>query len=317
VGHVYQEVSMLPNEWKLPLNFAIGIHVMIVLAALYLPGFFIAKPKFADIYTVSLVNIAEPVAAPPSAKPQAPAPSPAKKIQESAHPPPAPAAPKAKKEVPIAEIPPKAEPEPVPTPAPAPQKAISLKPLKQKIIKEVKEPEVPPKKIPEKNDQELKKVQKLAEALREESVLTERARIAQEALEQERRVLTQSNKGRMTQSDESTVGPPTNAAAPAVGGSNTLLESQYNAAIANRLQQFWSIPENLQKDPNLTSIVVITIKMDGDIANMVFESKSGDPLFDQYVSKTIEKANPLPPIPPALKKQRYEVGVRFKPGSIQ
>ncbi len=304
---------MLPNEWKLPLNVAIGIHVMILLAAFYLPGFFKAKPKFADIYTVSLVNIAEPVAAPPSAKPQAPAPSPAKKIQESAPPPPAPAPPKAKKEAPIADIPPKIEPAPVPTPAPTPQKAISLKPLKQKIIKEVKEQDVPPKK----NDQELKKVQKLAEALREESVLTERARIAQEALEEERRVLTQSNKGRMTQSAESAVGPQTNAAAPAVGGSNTLLESQYNAAIANRLQQFWSIPENLQKDPNVTSIVVITIKIDGDIANMVFESKSGDPLFDQYVSKTIEKANPLPPIPPALKKLRYEVGVRFKPGSIQ
>ncbi len=311
MGHVYQEVSILPNEWKLPLNFAVGIHVMIVLAALFLPGFFKAKPKFADIYTVSLVNIAEPVSAPPSAKPQAPSPA---KVQESAPPPPATAPPKAKKEAPIAEIPPKAEPEPVPTPAPP--KAISLKPLKQKIIKEikeVKEQEVPPKK----NDQDLKKVQKLAEALREESVLTERARIAQEALEQERRVLTQSNKGRMAQSTESAVGPQTNAPAQAVGGSNTLLENQYNAAIANRLQQFWSIPENLQKDPNLTSIVVITIKIDGDIANMVFESKSGDPIFDQYVSKTIEKANPLPPIPPALKKQRYEVGVRFKPGSIQ
>ena len=316
MAHAYQEVSMLPNEWKLPLNLAIGIHVMIVLAALYLPGLFKAKPKFADIYTVSLVNIAEPVAAPPSAKPQAAAPTPAKKIQESAPPLPAPAPPKAKKEVPIAEIPPKAEPEPVLTPAPAPPKAISLKPLKQKIIKEVKEvkePDVPPKK----NDQELKKVQKLAEALREESVLTERARIAQEALEQERRVFTQSTKGRMAQSAESSVGPQTNTQAQAIGGSNTLLENQYNAAIANRLQQFWAIPETLQKNPNLTSVVVITIKIDGDIANMVFESKSGDSLFDQYVSKTIEKANPLPPIPPALKKQLYEVGVRFKPGSIQ
>ena len=305
---------MLPNEWKLPLNFAIGIHVMIVLAALYLPGFFKAKPKFADIYTVSLVNIAEPVVAPPSAQPQASAPTPAKKIQESAPPPPAPAPPKAKMEAPIAEIPPKAEPEPVPTAAPP--KAISLKPLKQKIIKEVKEvkePNVPPKK----NDQDLKKVQKLAEALREESILTERARIAQEAVDQERRVLSQSNKGRMAQSAEPAVGPQTNATAQTVGGSNTLLENQYNAAIANRLQQFWAIPETLQKNPNLTSVVVITIKIDGDIANMVFESKSGDPLFDQYVSKTIDNANPLPPIPPALKKQLYEVGVRFKPGSIQ
>lgn len=313
MSHGYQEVSMQPSDWKLPLNFAIGIHVMLLLGALYLPGLFKAKPKFADIYTVSLINIAEPVVAPPSAKPQAPSPSPAK-VQESAPPPPAPAAPKAKKVAPIADVPEKVEPVPAPAPAPAPQKAISLKPLKQKIVKNIKEQEVPLKK----SDQDLKKVQKLAEALREEDVLTERARIAHEALEQERRVLAQSNKGRMVQSTESSIGPQTNTPAPAVSGSSTnLLESQYQAAIASRLQQFWSIPEYLQKDPNLTAIVAITIKIDGDIANMVFESKSGDRVFDQFVSKTIEAANPLPPIPPALKKQRYEIGFRFKPGSIQ
>lgn len=286
---------------------------MLLLGALYLPGLFKAKPKFADVYTVSLINIAEPVLAPPSAKPQAPAPSPAK-AQESAPPPPAAAVPKVKKIAPIADVPDKVEPAPTPAPALTSQKAISLKPLKQKIVKDVKEVEIPVKK----NDQDLKKVQKLAEALREEEVLTERARIAQEALEQERRVLTQSNKGRVTQNVESPVGPQTNTSAPAVGGSSTnLLESQYQAALASRLQQFWSIPEYLQKDPNLTAIVAITIKADGDIANMVVESASGNRVFDQYVKKTIEDANPMPPIPPALKKQRYEIGFRFKPGSIQ
>lgn len=282
---------------------------MVFLAAVYLPGFFKAKPKFADIYTVSLINIAEPVLAPPSSKPQTPSPAPAK-VQESAPPPPAPALPKTKNVAPIADIPEKVE--PAPASIAAPPKAISLKPLKQKIVKNVKEQEAPPKK----SDQDLKKVQKLAEALREEAVLTERAKLAQEALEQERKVLTQSNKGRVSQNTESTAGPQTNA--PAVSGSSSnLLESQYQAAIASRLQQFWSIPEYLQKDPNLTAIVAITIKIDGDIANMVFESKSGDRIFDQFVSKTIEAANPLPPIPPALKKQRYEIGFRFKPGSIQ
>ncbi len=282
---------------------------MLLLGALYLPGLFKAKPKFADIYTVSLINIAEPVVGPPSAKPQAPSPSPAK-VQESAPPPPAPAEQKAKKVAPIADVPDKVE----PAPTPAPQKAISLKPLRQKIVKNIKDQEVPVKK----NDQDLKKVQRLAEALREEDVLTERARLAQEALAQERRVLNQSNKGRIAQNPESSVGPQTNSSTPAVSGSSTnLLESQYQAAIASRLQQFWSIPEHLQKDPNLTAIVAITIKIDGDIANMVFESKSGDRIFDQFVSNTIEAAKPLPPIPPALKKQRYEIGFRFKPGSIQ
>jgi colicin import membrane protein len=312
----YQEVSLQPNEWKLPLNLAVGIHLLVLLGAMFLPGLFKAKPKFADIYTVSLINIAEPVAAPPATQSQAQAPSPAKE-QEST-PPPAPAPPKAKKVAPIEDAPEPVEPTPAPTPAPP--KAISLKPLKQKIvkeIKEVKEKEV----VPKKNDQDLKRVQKLAEALREEAVLTERARLAQEALEQERKVLAQSNKGRVTQTptaESSSVGPPSPTNAAAVGSSSSnLIESQYQAAIASRLQQFWSIPEYLQKDPNLTAIVAITIKFDGDIANMVVESASGNRVFDQYVKKTIEDANPMPPIPPALKKQRYEIGFRFKPGSIQ
>lgn len=333
-------MQMQSNEWKLPLNFAVGLHVMVLLGALFLPGLFKAKPKFADVYTVSLINIAEPVAAPPAAKAPAPAPTPAKAPAAASAPPPPPAAPPiAKKAVPVAEVPDKVEPAPAPPPTPAPVKAISLKPLKQKIVKTVKEPE--PEIPPKKNEQDLKKVQKLAEALREEAIkeeaikqesqkkemikreqaiLTERARLAQEALDQERQLLARSNRAqaRMAalEGAESTEGQQSNT--PAVSGSSTnLLESQYQAAIASRLQQFWSLPEHLQKDPNLLATVVITIKYEGEIANMVFESKSGDRLFDQYVSKTIEAANPLPPIPPALKKQRYEIGFRFKPGSIQ
>lgn len=334
-------MQMQSNEWKLPLNFAVGLHVMVLLGALFLPGLFKAKPKFADVYTVSLINIAEPVAAPPAAKAPAPSQTPAKAPAASAPPPPPPPAapPMAKKIVPVAEVPNKVEPAPAPPPTPAPVKAISLKPLKQKIVKTVKEPE--PEIPPKKNEQDLKKVQKLAEALkqealkeeaikeetlrkemikREQTILTERARLAQEALDQERQLMARSNRAqaRMAalEGAESAAGPQSNT--PAVSGSSTnLLESQYQAAIASRLQQFWSIPEHLQKDPNLLATVVITIKIDGEVANMVFESKSGDRLFDQYVSKTIEAANPLPPIPPALKKQRYEIGFRFKPGSIQ
>lgn len=302
---------MQANGWKLPFNIAVVIHLAVMLAALYLPGFFRAKPKFADIYTVSLITVAEPVLAPPAstAKPQPPAPQPPKAQEQ-----PAPAPPKVeKKAVPIPEpTPEKAEPIPAP---PVPTKAISLKPLKQKVVKEVKEPEPSPKK----DDQTLKKVQKLAEAIREEAILSERARLAQEALEQERKVLAQSTKGRVTtsSSDSPPPGPTEASGATVSGSSNNLIESQYQAAIASHLQQYWSLPEHLQKDPNLTAIVAITIKIDGDIANVVFENKSGDRIFDQFVSKAIEDANPLPPIPPALKKQRYEIGFRFKPGSIQ
>lgn len=301
---------MQPHGWKLPFNIAAAIHLLVILAAFFLPGMFKAKPKFADIYTVSLINIAEPSLAPPVAAPKAQTPPPVKQQEQ---PPTPPTPPKVKKLTPIAEPTPEiAEPAPAPV---APPKAISLKPLKQKVVKEVKPQETPPKK----DEQDLAKVRKLAQAIREEAVLTERARLAQEAVEQERKVLAQSNISKIvpSQSESTSSSSAESSTATMAGSSNNLLESQYQAAIASRLQQFWSLPEYLQKDPNLTAIVAITIKVDGTIANVVFENKSGDRIFDQFVNKAIEEANPLPPIPPALKKQRYEIGFRFKPGSIQ
>lgn len=303
-------VIMQPHGWKLPFNISVAIHLLVILAAFFLPGMFSAKPKFADIYTVSLINIAEPSLAPPVAAPKAPAPPPVKQQEQ---PPAPPTPPKVKKLAPIAEPTPEiAEPAPAPV---APPKAISLKPLKQKVVKEVKQQETPPKK----DEQDLTKVRKLAQAIREEAILAERARLAQEAVEQERKVLAQSNVSKIvpSQAESSSSSAAESSTATMAGSSNNLLESQYQAAIASRLQQFWSLPEYLQKDPNLTAIVAITIKVDGTIANVVFENKSGDRIFDQFVNKAIEEANPLPPIPPALKKQRYEIGFRFKPGSIQ
>jgi colicin import membrane protein len=301
---------MQPHGWKFPFNIAVAIHLLVILSAFFLPGMFKAKPKFADIYTVSLINIAEPSLAPPVAAPKAPAPPPAKQQEQ---PPTPPAPPKAQKLAPIAE--PTLEiAEPVPTPV-APPKAISLKPLKQKVVKEVKQQETPPKK----DEQDLTKVRKLAQAIREEAILAEQARLAQEAVEQERKVLAKSNISKIvpSQSESTSSNATESSTATMAGSSNNLLESQYHAAIASRLQQFWSLPEYLQKASKLTASVAITIKVDGTIANIVFENKSGERIFDQFVNKAIEDANPLPPIPPALKKQRYEIGLHFKPGSIQ
>ncbi len=308
---------MLSNEWKIPLNVAIGIHVLILLGALYLPGIFKAKPRFADVYTVSVINISEPAASMPApAKAQATTPPPAK--AQKATPPPVIAPPKKTQKVaPIAEKIEKILPVPV---EPVAQKAISLKPLKKKIIQEIKPQENQIKKQDNKQKQDLerKKRQKLAEAIREEELLSEKAKLAQEALEEERQLLQPHSQVNtlQTTSSANSVNRSSNAAT-AAGGSSNLLESQYLASIFNRLSQFWAPPEYLQQDPNLTTVVVITINLDGTIANMLVESKSGDRVFDQFVRTTLEAAAPMPPIPPALKKQRFELGLRFRPGSIQ
>lgn len=294
MDHVYRVTAMLPNEWKLPLNIAIGLHVLILLGALYLPGVFEAKPRFADIYTVSIINITEPtVGQPPPTKAQ------------KATPPPVISPPrKAQKIAPIAEMQEKS--------TPSPQKSISLKPLKKKKIQKVKAPE---NKTSKQEAARIKR-QKLAEAIREEELLSEKARLAQVALDAERKLLQQQQQAHNVQTQSSTrTGDQTSVTAS--GSSSNLLESQYLASVFNRLHQFWAPPEYLQQDPNLTTVVVITISLDGRIADMVFESKSGNRVFDQFVSKTIEAATPMPPIPPALKKQQFEIGLRFRPGSIQ
>ncbi len=285
---------MAAGEWKLPLNIAIGLHALVVIGALYLPGLFEAKPKFADIYSVSLITVAEPVATPPAAKSEKlPEPVPvAKKIL------------KPKKVAPIAEVTEKT--------APIPTKAISLKPYKRKKIKKKKRANTSNRR----KEVERRKRQQLAAALREEELLAENAQLAQEALENERNLLKPVK--RQSTKTESTSSPTTTSSASSgIAGSSSLISSRYNSAIASRLLQFWSLPEFMQKNTSLNAIVVITIQKNGEIANMFFESKSGNRVFDQFVNKAIEAANPLPPIPPAMKKQRYEIGLRFRPGSIK
>jgi TonB family protein len=142
--------------------------------------------------------------------------------------------------------------------------------------------------------------------------------LAHEALEAERNLLQPSQPvNTLNNVPARSPADANKQASTAAGGSKNLLESQYLASVFNRLHQFWAPPEYLQQDPDLTAVVVITINLDGNIANMLFESKSGDRVFDQFVNSTIEAANPMPPIPAALKKQHFEIGLRFRPGSIQ
>ncbi|MEJ2057823.1 MAG: hypothetical protein P8X39_08305, partial [Desulfofustis sp.] len=74
------------DNWVLPFNLAVGFHLLIACGILFLPGMFNSKPKFEDIYTVDLVNLAEPVieqSAPPAPAPE-PVPQPPPEAPEKA-----------------------------------------------------------------------------------------------------------------------------------------------------------------------------------------------------------------------------------------
>ncbi len=284
------------NDWKLPLNLAIGFHILIIVGVLYLPDFFHPKPLFKDIYTVDLISIPEPVLE-QAAIPSAPQPEAVK---------PVPKKPAPKKAVSIA------PPEPAPV---APKtKAISIKPLKRKIKKKV-----PPvkKTVEQKRNKEQEKLRRkqLADALRAEQLAAERAKTAaEEAVKELKQMLQTAN----------ALKPSTTAAkkrtTPARGSINaatSALQNRYYGLVNNQIQQYWALPEYKVWDASLVAIVVITVNKDGTIANQFFEKRSGDRVFDQFVQKTIQDAAPLPSIPSALKKNRMEFGLRFTPSGIQ
>ena len=306
---------MAVNEWKLPLNLAVGFHILILLSSIYLPGFFKAKPKFADIYTVSIINVAEPDVAPP---PPAP-----KVEQPEVKPPKAEVVKKTVKPVEVKKVVPIAEAQPVTSPAPI--KSVSLKPLKKKVVKKIVEPKIAsdpiekpkPKQEPKKDYLAQQRRQELAEAIREEQLLTEQALLAQQAVEMEKNLLQNQRPSPPVVSRPSSTTGSGNNSAKVSSSSTNQIERMYYAAITNRLLQFWALPESMQKQADLISTAVITIDKNGQIANIYMEQRSGDRVFDQFVSRTIKAANPMPAIPAAMKKQRVEIGLNFKPGGIQ
>ena len=101
------------------------------------------------------------------------------------------------------------------------------------------------------------------------------------------------------------------------GGTSSALEAQYFSSIFSHLHQYWAFPVSKQGDLELSAVVVIKIAQNGRIIKYNFEKRSGDRVFDQFVNRALQEANPLPAIPRALKEQQYTLGLRFKPGQIQ
>jgi colicin import membrane protein len=284
------------NDWKIPFNFAIGLHLAVIISAVYLPQLLHTKPMFPDIYTVDLINISAPeIPRVQTVSPPSPAPK-QDKIKEI-------------KEVPAkaVSIPEKSAPA---APAEIQSKPISIKPLNKKVVKTVApQPIVPP----QKKLQELHK-KNLEEAREAEKIAQEAARIAaMEAVTNLKQMLQESEsyaKSNQPVSEKQQTQPTRRSV-------NNVVESQYYTSISNKLHAYWALPEYKSWDPALDAVIVIQIEKDGTISDQFFEKKSGDRLFDQFVLKTLKDASPLPAIPAALQVDKIEIGIRFLPGGIQ
>lgn len=290
------KVTFLDNDgWKLPFNFAVILHAIVIFGSIYGPKMLNNKPIFPDIYTIDLISVSETQleTAKPAKTSSPPTELPDKDVNKPL-----------KKAVPIADSTPQKEITPVET------KPVSIKPLKRKkIVQHINKPPVQPKKDLEKihkeNLDEFKEAERLAQ---------EAARLAaSEAVRNLKQMLEETN----TISKNNTPSTSQPATTNTRRTTSSAVESQYFAAVSNKLHSYWALPEYKVWDPDLVAIVVIQIEKNGQISKQFFEKKSNDKLFDQFVLKTLQDASPLPAIPAALKEETIEIGFRFRPGGIQ
>jgi colicin import membrane protein len=172
------------------------------------------------------------------------------------------------------------------------------KPKKDDIVEKVKKTH--------KEKVELKHLQEAIEEIRKKIALDEiQKRVARREKTEERATV---------------VSPPV----PMVSSQKTppILESKlgslYNGIVKSKIEEEWTIPENLLKEMvDLETIIVIIIDKDGRVQKSWFEKKSGNALYDQSAMRAIKKAEPLPPIPKELNQNSLEFEIRFTPDSIR
>jgi TonB family protein len=91
----------------------------------------------------------------------------------------------------------------------------------------------------------------------------------------------------------------------------------YYNLLWQRIRSVWVLSEEaLLGEKNLETIIAIRIAKDGQIEEIQFEKKSGNPYLDASALRAIQKANPLPPLPAGMGTDKFDVGVRFTPSDL-
>lgn len=90
----------------------------------------------------------------------------------------------------------------------------------------------------------------------------------------------------------------------------------YQAEVAVRLKNNWVFAENLAGETQgLESQLVIKIMADGSIADVWYAKRSGNSYLDESAYKTVEKSDPLPPLPEGYSD--YHLMVGFTPSGLR
>jgi TonB family protein len=90
----------------------------------------------------------------------------------------------------------------------------------------------------------------------------------------------------------------------------------YKMVLQSAIQQNWVFNEMLAGlDQNLEVRILIKILKNGEIRDISYETRSGNPYLDQSAKRAIQRANPLPALPKGMTS--YDVVVIFTPKGLR
>ena len=259
------------------------LHGLAISAVFFLPNLSSTRTFYSPVYSVRLVT---------------PPPAPEAKSEGAQ---PAPAVPAVPASPPVVVEKPKAKEK---------EKPVSLAPKKEEPKKEEPQKEDSEKKITEAIDRlrqkrESKNLESAIEKIRSEK----ESRQVESAIEGIRKKVTIGSKGAVESHEPSSGGASTDVM--------TIKHKLYYNLIWKKIRSGWVLPDAaLAGQKNLEAIIGIRISPNGQIEDIQFEKKSGNPIFDESVLRAIKKANPLPPLPPGFEGERFDVGVRFTPSDL-
>ena len=85
----------------------------------------------------------------------------------------------------------------------------------------------------------------------------------------------------------------------------------YYAEIWSKIRKQWSLPQGILPKGNVETIVNAKILRNGAVMDVGFEKRSGNRYFDDSAVRAVRKASPLPPLPPWIRGNSIEIGIRF------
>ncbi|MBN2124473.1 MAG: TonB C-terminal domain-containing protein [Deltaproteobacteria bacterium] len=110
---------------------------------------------------------------------------------------------------------------------------------------------------------------------------------------------------------EDRVGEGAGAGTPGIGATAGLPMQIYQMEVESWIKSNWSYPVAVRDQEDLEAVLVLTARSDGKIMDSRFEKRSSNLMFDESVTKAVEKSDPLPPFPEGYRKSYEEFEIRF------